>query len=125
GGFGAPHARAEFYDVQVELEDAELAEPALELPGEDGLLPLAQGAAWGRQPQILGQLLGDGRGPARRHALVDRLADRLADLAEVEARVREEVDVLGHQHRALEVRRDPRERPPGCFTPIVASGRPL
>ena len=85
GGLGAPHARAEFYDVQVQLEDARLAERPLELPGEDRLLDLAQRVARRRQPEILGQLLRDGGRAARHLALVDRRADRLADLAEVEA----------------------------------------
>ena len=42
-----------------------------------------------------------GRWPPRRAAL-----GRVLDRAQVEAAVREEVDVLGDQHRALDVRRD-------------------
>src|SRR6185295_3209499 len=43
GGLGAVDAAAELRHVQVQLEDAPLAELGLELAGEDGLLDLAQG----------------------------------------------------------------------------------
>ena len=47
--------------VEVDLEDAPLAEDRLELPGEDQLLRLAQEIALAAQEQVLRQLLGDGR----------------------------------------------------------------
>src|SRR5437867_7753813 len=71
GALHTPHARPEFYDVQVELEDPPLAERALELPGEDGFAQLAQRVARGREPEIPRELLADGGCAARQLALAE------------------------------------------------------
>src|SRR6266850_5185019 len=103
GRLGTVHAGPEFYDIQVALEDPPLGQRALELPGQNALTRLAQRVARRREPQILRELLGDRRGAARDLALLDRLRHRLADVAGGEAVVAKEADVLGHEHRALEV----------------------
>ena len=121
GGLGAVDAGRELDDVQIELEDPPLGEVLLERPGEQRLLQLAQGIARRREPEILRQLLREGRGAARHLPLLPGLLHRLLQLLDGKAVVREEVDVLRHQHRQLELGRDARigHRPPGDLVALA------
>jgi len=99
-------AGPELDHVEIQLQDAPLGERALELPGQERLLRLAQRVARRGEPEVLGELLGDGGRPARELAVPQRVLERVLHLGEREAVVREEADVLGDQHRALERGRD-------------------
>ena len=132
GGLGAEDSFTPFDAVEVDLEDAPLAEQRLELPCEHKLLAFANKGALAAEKEILGELLGDRRpaddlGGARRrdgaaarsvltgNAFVDPLGDDLGMLVAFpgllqgvpfDAAVFDETGILGGDHRALEVRRD-------------------
>src|SRR5262249_46438154 len=93
-GPGPADPPADVHHVQVQLEDPPLGERALDLPGQDRLLHLADRVARGRQPEILHEVLGDGRRAPAKLSISNRVVDDLPDLAEVEAVVAEEVSVL-------------------------------
>src|SRR4029453_18193074 len=124
-GARAEHAGAELRDIQIELEDPSLGERALELPGEDRLLDLPIRAACSGEPQVLGELLGDGGGAARGLAFAHRFLQGALYLAQIEAAMGEEVDVLRHEHGPLEVRGDRRVGHPGPRDAVGLAVRPL
>src|SRR5262245_7789370 len=121
----AVDAGAELHHVEVELEDPPLGERALELPGQDGLADLPDGIARRGEPEVLGELLGDRRGSPRQLALLDGLRHSAARLVDLEPVVGEEIDVLGDEHRALDVGRDGAVWNPAPGHAAVAPGRAL
>ena len=117
-GLGAEDAVAPLDHVEVELEDALLRQHRLQQHGDHRLLRLAHVALLGRQEQVLRELLRDRRAARHDAALFLVLLERFLDAVPVEPRVLDEFRVLGGDHRALELRRDPR-----VGHPRVAQGR--
>ena len=91
-------AEAEIDLVEVELENAVLAEGTLDAEGEDRFLDLAVERQLVGQQEVLRHLLGDGRG-ADQPAVLSQVAqvgdDGAHDAEQVDARVAEKVLVLG------------------------------
>ena len=83
------------------------------------LLALAHVAPLAREEQVLRELLGDGRAAGDHRALALVLLERALDPLQIEALVIGELRVLGDDHRALQMGRDPRRS-----RSIVASAAP-
>ena len=117
--------------VEVDLQDAGLAQQGLERKRQQGLLRLARHAAFATEEQVLGQLLGDGRaadhlrdaasvlalGGARLGTLV--LAPGLLDRLPLDAVVFKESAVLAGDHGARQVGADGGQR-----HPLLRPGQP-
>jgi hypothetical protein len=68
GSLEPPDVISQLHGVQVQLENALLAERAFEPEGGDRFLDLPKRIAAGGEIEVLGELLGDGAGPAQRIA---------------------------------------------------------
>ena len=105
--------------VEVDLEDARLAQRRLEPPRDEQLAQLAQRVLRRRQVEVLRQLLRDRAAAAEERALLEVPLERLADLLDVDPLVLPEAGVLRDEHGPLECRRDPAVAHP----PLLAARR--
>src|SRR3989449_11276419 len=110
GGPKAEETRAPLNDVQVDLEDAVLAEGRLQQQRERQLLELPPEALLGRQEQVLGELLRDRRSAARGAAPGPVGQKRRGHLSKVDAGMGVEAGILAQKERAQKERRHRGER---------------
>ena len=111
GGFGVIHpggighaigTGAEIHEIEVLLEDLLLAELALDLAGQGGLLDLAQQRAVLVEIDGARQLLGDGAGPLLHRTLLQVAEDGAADAHGVYAVVLIKAAILGGHEGLLD-----------------------
>ena len=95
GGADAVGVAGEVSEVEVELEDHELCEVLLHLPGEEGFLEFARGGFVVVEEDVFDDLLRDGGTAADEFFCFDVGDEAGADGADVEAVVGEEFAVFG------------------------------
>ena len=104
-------AHAEIDLVEIELEDAVLAEGLLDPEGEQDLLDLAAVGLLARQQQVLGDLLGDRRGALRAARVAGEVGEQGAsDALWIDAAVLVEVPVFRRQEGGDDPLRHSRQR---------------
>ncbi len=110
GGFGAVDAVAPFHAVEVNLQNAALAQNAFEHEGDDQLLAFAQIVALGREKQVFGELLGDGGAADDSSAALEAATvvaiPGVSNGVPVHAVVGEKGCIFRGDHGAFEVRAD-------------------
>ncbi len=113
----AVHAIAPLDHVEIHLENAALAESALQANRQQNLRHLAERIARGAEVQVLRELLRD-RAPAADDTLLLPVHARgLLHLGQVESVVSIERRVLTHENRTPQARRDTLDRHP----PVIAA----
>lgn len=121
-GFGPVHAASPFRDIEVQLEDPRLGQPVFERAGDQSLAGLAKQRALGRQIQIFRQLLGNGAPASLEFTRFEIVQRGVANAFPVESLMDEEGGVLGRDHGALQLGRDPAQ---GCPDPLSLAGASL
>src|SRR5215813_6871802 len=120
-GFSAVHAGSPFNDVQIELENAPLAEDAFGERHERILDSLAHEGMTCGEEQVLDQLLRDRGSAAQASSVLLLFFDSVANLLPIEAMMLVKAAVFGGNHGVLKIGRDAVERNKrvalavGCF----------
>ena len=101
-GADAVDAGSQFDDIEIEFENARLAQEFFHAAGEDDLAQLAQHRLLPGEEEVFGQLLGDGRGPPGEALLLQIVAQRFAHRLHVDPLMAVEAGILGDDDRPFQ-----------------------